>query len=254
MSLRHQAQVAASVLASTLTGWRGTRALTDVKPAAQPLILFDIEACPHCRAVRQALTALRLDVLIQPCPKGGQRFRGQAQALSAKTQFPLLVDPNTGKTLQESAAIVDYLFATYGQGAAPQRLRPSRWMASLGSLASASRGLRGLSARPAKVAAQPLHLWSFESSPYSRLVRERLCELELPYVLHNLGKEQFADMGPARLRVRPGPYKPLPDGPRAAMLRRVGRVQVPYLEDPNTGSKLFESEDILAYLERQYAL
>ena len=106
----------------------------------------------------------------------------------------------------------------------------------------------------AKVAAQPLHLWSFESSPYSRLVRERLCELELPYVLHNLGKEQFADMGPARLRVRPGPYKPLPDGPRAAMLRRVGRVQVPYLEDPNTGSKLFESEDILAYLERQYAL
>jgi len=33
----------------------------------------------------------------------------------------------------------------------------------------------------------------------------------------------------------------------------VGNVQVPYLEDPNTGKALFESADIMAYLEREYA-
>ena len=254
MSVRHQGKVLTSVLASTLTGWRGTRALAPVKAAAQPLVLFDIEACPYCRAVRQALTALRLDVLIQPCPKGGTRFRGLAQARVGKQQFPLLIDPNTGEVLLESAEIIDYLFATYGREGLQPAMRPTILATRFSELASLSRGLRGLKAHPARPAEQPLQLWSFESSPYSRLVRERLCELELPYVLHNLGKEQFADLGPARLRVRPGPYKPLPDGPRAVMLAPLGRVQVPYLEDPNSGRKLFESEDILAYLDHQYAL
>ncbi|MEC8823850.1 MAG: glutathione S-transferase N-terminal domain-containing protein, partial [Pseudomonadota bacterium] len=31
-----------------------------------------------------------------------------------------------------------------------------------------------------------------------------------------------------------------------------GRVQVPYLEDPNSGEGLFESARILAYLEKNY--
>jgi glutathione S-transferase len=30
-------------------------------------------------------------------------------------------------------------------------------------------------------------------------------------------------------------------------------VQVPYLEDPNTGVAMFESRDILAYLRATYA-
>jgi glutathione S-transferase len=30
-------------------------------------------------------------------------------------------------------------------------------------------------------------------------------------------------------------------------------MQVPYLEDPNTGEALFESAEIVAYLERAYA-
>ncbi|RIJ70076.1 glutathione S-transferase, partial [Nakamurella silvestris] len=29
-------------------------------------------------------------------------------------------------------------------------------------------------------------------------------------------------------------------------------IQVPYLEDPNTGAKLFESESIVNYLQKQY--
>jgi glutathione S-transferase len=31
-------------------------------------------------------------------------------------------------------------------------------------------------------------------------------------------------------------------------------MQVPYLIDPNTGQAMFESADIVAYLERTYAL
>ena len=72
-------------------------------------------------------------------------------------------------------------------------------------------------------------------------------------MLHSLGKEQWADMRMAALRVKPGPYRPKPGGKREAFLKRVGKVQVPYLEDPNTGKALFESADIMAYLEQQYA-
>lgn len=252
--LQHQFKVLGSVMTSTLTGWRGTSAMQEVNRAAQPLVLFDVEACPYCRAVRETLTALRLDVLIQPCPKGGQRFRPEAQKLAGRLQFPLLVDPNTKTTLLESQAIIDYLFATYGNGSTPSTYRFGPLKTALSGLGSVVRGMQGSQVRPTKTTAQlPLQLWSFESSPYSRLVRERLCELELPYLLHNLGKEQFADIGPARMRVRPGPYRPVPGGPRAAMLASKGQVQVPYLEDPNTGVAMFESADILTYLNRTYA-
>ncbi|MBA0775645.1 hypothetical protein Gotri_010763 [Gossypium trilobum] len=33
-----------------------------------------------------------------------------------------------------------------------------------------------------------LELFSYENDPYSRIVREALCELELPYILHNVGE------------------------------------------------------------------
>ena len=34
---------------------------------------------------------------------------------------------------------------------------------------------------------------------------------------------------------------------------RTGHVQVPYLIDPNTGTEMFESADIIRYLEQTYA-
>lgn len=251
--LLHQISVAGSVATSTLAAWRGTSV---VKAAIQPeqlLTLYDMEGCPHCRRVREALTALGLDAQIYPCPKGGKRFRAQAQRAGGKQQFPLLVDPNTHTTMYESADIVDYLFRTYAGRVTPSAYRPGKFGALLDSLASAARGARGTQARAARHPRKLLELWSFESSPYSRLVRERLTELELPYVLHNLGKEQFADMGPAVMRVKPGPYTPLPGGRREKLLAQLGRIQVPYLEDPNTGTKMYESSDIVDYLERQYA-
>ena len=42
--------------------------------------------------------------------------------------------------------------------------------------------------RAARAPEQPLELWSFEASPFCRIAREKLCELELPYRLHNVAK------------------------------------------------------------------
>ena len=44
------------------------------------------------------------------------RFGVQAKGLSGKAQFPLLVDPNTGKQMLESDAIISYLWNEYGDG------------------------------------------------------------------------------------------------------------------------------------------
>lgn len=251
----HQFNVLTSVVSSTLGAWRGSSTLKSVVPGVQPplpLKLYDIEASPYCRAVREALTALHLDAEIYPCPKGGTCFRAEAARLGGKQQFPLLVDPNSNMVMYESKDIVDYLFNTYGNRGTPAYYQESGLKIPLTMVGTAVRGLRGRKLRAGKQPAQMLHLWSFESSPYSRLVRERLCELEIPYVLHNLGKERWQDFGPAVFRVIPGPYHPIKGGKRETFFRNIGRCQVPYLEDPNTGVKMFESSDIIDYLEATY--
>lgn len=256
MTIRHQFTILNSVLASTLSGWRGGAAgRPHMEQPAEPPILFDIEGSPYCRLVREVATALHLDLEIRPCPKGGTRFRPEAERLGGKQQFPLLVDSNTGSVLYESADIVDYLFRTYARRDTPKSYRVTRGHKAASMLSTALRGLSaGIKGRPSRGAALPLALWSFEASPYSRPVRERLCELELPYILHNLGKEHWTELGPAVQRLHFGPYKPIPGGKRDRFMQQYGRVQVPYLEDPNTGAALFESEDILAYLDKTYAL
>lgn len=220
-----------SLLATTLRIPLGYSVASFGPRPSELLELYDIEACPYCRKVREALTMLDLDAIIRPSPKAGARFRPQAIALGGKHQFPLLVDRAAGVTLYESDAIVVHLYRTYGDGAAPLFLRSGVIGDAFSGAASVARLPRGRTARPSRGAASLLHLWSFESSPYSRRVRERLTELELPYVLHNVGK------GSPR---------------RDAFVARSGKMQVPYLEDPNTGVAMFESTDIVAYLSATY--
>jgi glutathione S-transferase len=196
------------------------------------LELYDFEGCPYCRLVREALSELDLDATIYPCPKGGTRFRPKAAAIAGRERFPLLVDPNTEEHLQESHAIVGYLRATYGgEPAGGDRRSGSLAVASSG-MATAVRGGRGRRARGSREPAAPLELWSFEACPYCRLAREVLCELEVPYVLHNV----------ARASAWRGDFRAMS-----------GRMMVPYLVDPNTGRRLFESADIVRYLEETYA-
>jgi glutathione S-transferase len=245
--------IAGSTLASSLRLWRGTRAAGSARQPKQLLELYEFEACPYCRLVREALTELDLDASIRPCPKGGKRFRPKVAGLGGRTQFPYLVDPNTGRALYESDAIIEYLYAQYGAGPAPSRLlRP--FDVATSTLAMVSRLASGARTRPSKPARRPLELFSFESSPYSRRVRELLCELELPYVLRNTGKARWQDLGPPTLRATLFPGLPVEGRNRKVLLERAGRVQVPYLVDPNTGTEMFESAAIRRYLLDTYGL
>jgi glutathione S-transferase len=249
----HQINVLGSVLSSTLGNWRGSMRVTEAEQPPLPLRLYDMEGCPFCRAVREVFTALHLDVEIYPCPKNGTRFRPEAERIGGKQQFPLLVDPNNNVVMYESREIIAYLFRAYAGRDVPSYYRGSLLKAPASMLAETIRGGRGLRARPAKVPAKMLALWSFEGSPYARLVRELLCEMEIPYELHNMGKERWQDIGPAKMRFKPGRYEPIPGGKREAHFRRTGHMQMPYLEDANTGVKLLESAKIIDYLQATYA-
>ena len=67
--------IATSLVSTLLRASNGIQVASTTEKPAELLQLFDIENCPYCRLVREALTELDLDVLILPCPKNGQRFR-----------------------------------------------------------------------------------------------------------------------------------------------------------------------------------
>lgn len=224
--------VASSWAASVVRGFNGYAVKNVGRRPVRPLELFEFEGCPYCRLVRDALSELDLDARIFPCPKGGTRFRAEAERIGGKAQFPFLVDPNTGRSLYESKDIVAYLFEQYGSGTVPlgKRLLPIQRLTS--ALASvARRPIAPSRAVPSVAPREPLELWSFEASPYCRLPREALCRLEIPYVLHNVAKKSAH---------------------RTAFVERSGRMMVPYLADPNTGKEMFESADIVRYLYATY--
>ncbi len=220
---------ASSFLASVLRLGAGMRARPARRRPEKLLELYEFEACPFCRRVREALSEFDLDALVLPCPRSGTRFRPKARELGGKERFPYLVDPNTGRAMYESEDIVKYLRETYDAPGAPLWLGPLSTVS--GGLAAGARIGHGRAARPSRAPDQPLELWSFEASRFARLVREVLCELELPYVLHNVAK------GSPR---------------REAFVMRSGKMMVPFLADPNTGCELFESADIVSYLRETY--
>ncbi|MCX2981551.1 glutathione S-transferase [Halieaceae bacterium IMCC14734] len=243
-----------STLASAARGWTGIRAqpLQDKPP--EPLVLYDMENCPYCRLVREVLTELDLDAVIYPSPKRGQRFRPELVALAGKAQFPYLVDPNTDVSLYESLDIIAYLFETYGNGDIPMKWRLGALQTVSSMLASGARGSRGLSVKASRQPEQLLELYSFEGSPYARPVRELLCQLELPYLLRNCGRSELGEWLPPVLRERLEliPDSQLPN--RIKLQQEQGRMGIPFLWDPNTGTGLFESDAIVDYLSDNYAV
>ena len=223
------------VTSSLVTGIRlgAGASVGDLGPRPEKTLeLYEFEACPFCRKVREALSILDLEAMVHPCPKGGPLYREAVKQRGGKAQFPYLVDPNTGTEMYESDDIIRTLFDRYGNGSPPLALSLGPITNITASLASLLRPLSGLRYEPARTPDRFLELYSFEASPFCRLVREKLCSLELPYRLHNVAKGSEA---------------------REAFVARSGRMMVPYLVDPNTDTALFESADIVRYLEETYA-
>jgi glutathione S-transferase len=223
--------IATSLAATLARLGGGLRVETLGRRPEKPLELYEFEGCPYCRKVREVLTALDLEALVYPCPKGGSRFREIVRERGGKAQFPYLVDPNTGQAMYESGDIVRYLFNEYGTGRVPLLYSIGPLFDATSALASAWRLGAGARVEPSKPPAMPLELWSFEASPFCRIVRETLCTLEIPYHLRNVGKNS-------------------PN--RDAFVERSGKMQVPFLADPNTQVELFESADIVRYLRATY--
>ncbi|KAL2554256.1 Thioredoxin family protein [Forsythia ovata] len=199
----------------------------------KPIEIYEFESCPFCRKVREIVAVLDLDVLFYPCPRNGPNFRPRAAQMGGKKQFPYMVDPNTGVSMYESDDIIKYLVEKYGDGKVPIML-------SLGLLTTLTEGFamigrmgKGSSYTPSKLPSKPLDIWAYEASPFCKVVREVLVELELPHLLHSCAR---------------GSPK------RHVLKQRVGHFQVPYLEDPNTGVQMFESAEIIEYLRATYAL
>ncbi len=222
-----------SFLASALRAGSGMQVGALGERPSQTLELYEFENCPFCRKVREAFSILDLDADILPSPKAGTRFREELKWRGGKEQFPYLVDPNSGAEMYESQDIIRYLFDRYGNGSVPLLLSVPLMRDVTSILAGLPRWGYGSAYRTARAPEHPLELYSFEASPFCRLVREALCSLELPYRLHNVGKGSAG---------------------REAFIERSGRMMVPYLVDPNTQAEMFESADIVRYLEETYAI
>ncbi|MEP1445878.1 MAG: glutathione S-transferase N-terminal domain-containing protein [Paraglaciecola sp.] len=216
------------------------------------LMLFDIEGCPYCRLVREALTELDLDAEIYPCPKSGTRYRPLVLETGGKAQFPFLSDPNTGVQIYESLGIIEYLFETYGKRALPLKWQFGK-LQKLSSMAANTVRLGvGQTKKASRAPEQLLELYSFEASPYARIVRECLCELEIPYILRSCGRTELGEwlLPPIRDALNIKPSSALTN--RKHLQSTEGKMAIPYLVDPNNSVAMFDSTKIVEYLRVTY--
>jgi len=174
--------------ASALRAGLGTKIVPLGPRPELPLELYEFEGCPFCRKAREAISVLDLSTQVWPCPKQGKRFRPRAVALAGKASFPTLVDPNQAEgaqVMQESDRIVEALFARYGAGEVPSLLRAGVAGNALSGLSTALRAGRGTLLQARKPGDDPrLVLYAHEGQPEARPIKERLSELELPYLWH----------------------------------------------------------------------
>ncbi len=77
--------------------------------------LYRLQACPFCERVVRKLEGYDLDYnsrFVEPL----HSERDAVKRVSGSRTVPVLVDPETGATLSESANIVRYLDTQYGNG------------------------------------------------------------------------------------------------------------------------------------------
>ena len=185
-------------------------------PPEHHLILYEYEASPWCRLIREYATILNLAIHVRPCPRqtiflegaydGTSRFRPESMNYLQKYRnsddltYPLLVDKTRSAenpiVINHSYDILVHLWEQYGQSILPNEPRPDKvWNASwipfpirFLSLAAPSYFRAwptcGLLQSPSRWTDEhkELLLYQVEGCPDCRLVRETLCTLEIPYL------------------------------------------------------------------------
>jgi glutathione S-transferase len=81
------------------------------------ITLYRLQACPFCERVVRTLDAYDLEYESR-FVEAMHSDRDVVKRISGKRTVPAIVDENTGVTMSESANIVEYLEATYGDEAA----------------------------------------------------------------------------------------------------------------------------------------
>jgi carotenoid 9,10(9',10')-cleavage dioxygenase 1 len=224
----------------SLGSMRTAQALKEARRGAQEsphLILYDLETDGECRRVREALCMLDLAFECRPCPYGAYRHR----TLAAKLQnvslgeeiLPFLHDSRSKVSVMGAEDVLDYLYDIYLDGSAPSPLVVNKGTVEI-AIKSRKKELSSIShsKMPYRYPIKPIELWAYEASPFCSLVREKFCEMEVPYILRPCSR------GSPR---------------RNELLRKTKTFQVPFIEDTNTGMNLFESAEIVKYLNKTYS-
>ena len=204
--------------------------LAEAPRPVEMLKFYDNDSSSGCRRVREMMNLLDLTYLTIPTFED--------------SSFPVLEDANTGEQITGDDAIINHLVDAYGppkESYDERALWPIRFrqfaMATSG-LASAIRGSPGAErqpdARPDNGSMRPIELWAYECSPFVKPVKEKLSSLGLPHTVVSCSRGSSN---------------------RDRMVEKTGReFQVPYIVDPNTGIDMYESAEIVEYLDKVYTV
>jgi len=229
--------------------------LNDAPRPTKPLILYEYDASPYCKRVREMINLLDLTVEYRPCP--GARQGAFSQELGDRTggkrTVPYLIDPNTEMEMFESTQQIEYLLKTYGPRDTESYDRKALWPITFeafsiltSTLVAIVRNMPGstrqINARDDNEQMLPLELYGYECSPFVRPVREKLGSLCLPHLMISSSRgSSNRNKLLAKVNTNQNNNK-----------KKKIAFQVPYLIDPNTGIEMFEGAEIVNYLERVY--
>jgi len=218
--------------------------LKDAPRPNKPLILYEYDASPYCKRVREMINLLDLNVEYRPCPGARQGYFSQElYARTGRRTVPYLIDENTGVEMFESSEQIEYLLKTYGPTDTESYDRKALWPITFEGFSLATSTAVAIlldmpgarkqqNALATNEKMKPLELWGYECSPFVRPVREKLSALCLPHVMISCSR------GSAN---------------RDKLIEKTGvKFQVPFLVDPNTGVEMFEGPEIVDYLEAVY--
>jgi len=186
------------------------------------LILHDVENDDSCRLVREVLCILDLSYLCKP-----ESVRLNSRSDKSKDVFPVLNDLHNGITTVGAYDIICYLYKHFLDGQHPSTLVNLYKNSTKQSPADCDRMEFDATL---DLVRKPLIFWSYEASPFCAYVRKSLYRLGIPHVVLPCAR----------------------GSPRRNLLyRRHNKFQVPLLEDPNRDISLFESADIVRYLDAE---